>query len=311
MGFSHIPVLLNECIESLNIKLDGVYVDATAGGAGHSFEIAKRLGPKGRLIAIDQDESAVKICKDRLKVFGDKVTVVRENFKEIDNILKSLNIDKIDGFLADLGVSSHQLDCGERGFSYNTDAPLDMRMDSRSELTAKIIVNEWSQNDIKKILFEYGEERYSALIAAKIVNERKRAYIDTTFQLSELIKSAMPSAARRENQHPAKRTFQALRIAVNDELGCLERLLGKIADLMNSKGRISLITFHSLEDRIVKTAFVNLSKECVCPKGLPVCICNTQPLVKSITKKPIQAGEAEIISNPRARSAKLRVAERI
>lgn len=308
MVFSHTSVLLKECLEGLNIKPNGIYVDGTAGGAGHSIEIARRLGEKGLLIAIDQDDEAIAICKERLSEFSNKVKIVKSNFENTDMVLKDLNIEYIDGFLADLGVSSYQLDNKERGFSYTKEAPLDMRMNSLAPISAMEIVNKYSYEELKKIFWEYGEEKFSSKIANKIIYERQRKKIETTTELADIIKSAMPSSARAENQHPAKRTFQAIRIAVNDEMGVLTRLLKNIITLMRNDGRIEIITFHSLEDRIVKNAFKELAKGCICPKDFPICVCNNKPLVEIITRKPILPSDEEIASNPRARSAKLRIA---
>ncbi len=308
LDFSHTSVLLNECIEGLNIKPNGIYVDATAGGAGHSIEIVRRLGQKGLLIAIDQDDDAIAICKQRLSEFSSKVKVIKSNFENISAILKELNIEKIDGFLADLGVSSYQLDNEQRGFSYTKEAPLDMRMNVSSTLSAMQIVNEYSYEQLKKILWEYGQEKFSSKIVNKIIYERQKKKIETTTQLSDIIKSAMPSYARAEKQHPAKRSFQAIRIAVNDEIGVLTRLLENLISHMKSDGRIEIISFHSLEDRIAKKSFNELAKGCICPKDFPICVCNNKPLVEIITKKPIIPSQQEIEINPRARSAKLRIA---
>jgi len=311
LEFVHIPVLLDECIEGLNIKSGGIYVDGTIGGAGHSKEIAKLIGPDGLLIGIDQDINAVNAAKERLKMYEDRVRIVKDNFKNIKSIVHNLGIEKVDGVLLDLGVSSHQLDEEERGFSYMKDAILDMRMDKDNPLTAERIVNEWSENEIHYIIKEYGEERWAKRITEFIVRERKKERITTTGQLVDIIKSAIPASARREGPHPAKRTFQALRIAVNDELGILERTIEDAIDLLNCEGRICVITFHSLEDRIVKNTFNRLEKPCTCPPRIPQCICGKVPLIKIITKKPITADFEELKNNPRARSAKLRIAERL
>jgi 16S rRNA (cytosine1402-N4)-methyltransferase len=307
MEFSHASILLKECVEGLSIKPNGVYVDGTAGGAGHSSKIAEKLD-KGLLIALDQDEDAIKVCNERLSLYKDNVKVVKANFADLRDVLQSLSIEKIDGFLADLGVSSYQLDNGVRGFSYSVDAPLDMRMDKGNSLSAWEVVNNWSFEEIRRILWEFGEEKFSSKIASKIVSERVKAPINTTFELADIIKSAMPGFAKREKQHPAKRSFQAIRIAVNDELGALQRLLFEIIDLVKSDGRIAIITFHSLEDRAVKVAFNELAKGCICPKGFPICVCNNKPKVEVITRKPIIPDEEELERNPRARSAKLRIA---
>lgn len=308
--FSHRPVLLEECIEGLNIRDDGIYVDGTAGGGGHSFEIASRL-TTGKLIAIDQDEAAIAAAGARLAPFGDRAVVVRSNFSALSHVLDELKIEKIDGMLLDLGVSSYQLDTPERGFSYQSNAPLDMRMDRRSVLTAYDVVNTYSEENLKKILFNYGEERFAPKIAAKIVEERAKKPIETTAQLSELIKAAMPAAAKEGGHHPAKRSFQAIRIEVNSELDVIAPAINAAVERMNKGGRIAVITFHSLEDRIVKQTFATLATGCTCPKSLPVCICNHKPKIKCITKKPILPGEREMEENPRARSAKLRVAEKL
>lgn len=309
MSFSHVPVMAKECIEALDIKENGVYVDCTMGGAGHSAKIAEELSDKGLLIAIDQDSEAIEAGTERLKIFGDKVKIVKANFKELRNVLDSLNIDKADGLLVDLGVSSHQLDSGERGFSYNTDAPLDMRMNKEQDLSAWDVVNSYPQEKIKKILFEYGEERYSPQIASRILREREKKPINTTFELSEIIKSAFPAHARWEGKHPAKRSFQAIRIEVNKETEVLEELLNQLLSCVAPKGRIAAITFHSLEDRLVKQCFKNLSEGCTCSKDLPYCVCGNKPKIKLITRKPILPSEEEQKENPRAHSAKLRVAE--
>ena len=310
MEYTHKPVLLNECLDGLNIRPDGVYVDGTLGRAGHSLEIVKRL-TTGRLIAIDRDKAALDAAPARLEGHMDKVTLVRGNFGGLTDILSSLHVDGVDGMLFDLGVSSPQLDDGSRGFSYLRDAPLDMRMDQSAPLTARDVVNGWSQEELKRILWQYGEERYSGLIAAAIARERAQAPIETTGRLAELIRDAMPAKARREKQHPAKRSFQAIRIAVNDELGEVERLLEGALDALNPGGRLAIISFHSLEDRLVKTAYAGWAKGCTCPPDFPVCVCGKTPKVKLIGKRPIVADEDEVNDNPRARSAKLRVAEKV
>ncbi len=308
--FSHRSVLLDECIEGLAIKPDGIYVDGTCGGGGHSFEIAKRL-TTGRLIGIDQDEDAIQAASKRLSVYGDKITMVRSNFSELTDICKDLGIERIDGLLIDLGVSSFQLDEAERGFSYSADAPLDMRMDQRKELSAYDVVNTYSEEELRRILFEYGEEKFSAKIAERIVSERSRSPIKTTLELSELIKSAIPAAARNGGHHPAKRSFQAIRIEVNGELDVISPAINSAALLLNKGGRMAIITFHSLEDRIVKQTYAKLAEGCICPKSFPVCVCGNKPKVKIITKKPILPSSKELEENPRSRSAKLRVAEKI
>lgn len=308
--FSHRSVLLAECIEGLNIRADGIYVDGTAGGGGHSAAIAAEL-TTGKLIAIDRDEAAIAAASERLAPFGDRAVVVRSNFSEISSVLDGLNIERIDGLLLDLGVSSYQLDTPERGFSYQSNAPLDMRMDRRSSLTARDVVNTYSEENLKMILYHYGEERFAPRIAAKIVAERQKRPIETTAQLSELIKAAMPASAKEGGHHPAKRSFQAIRIEVNSELDVISPAITAAAERMNKGGRIAVITFHSLEDRIVKQTFATLASGCTCPKDLPVCICHKQPKIKCITKKPILPGEREAAENPRSRSAKLRVAEKL
>ncbi len=309
--FSHRPVMLDECMEGLAIRQDGIYVDGTAGGAGHSGAIASRLGEGGRLIALDQDETAVAVATERLSVFGDRARVVRSNFCEVASVMDSLGIDHIDGMLMDLGVSSYQLDTAERGFSYQADAPLDMRMDVRNPLTAKRVVNEYSEDAIRRILFEYGEERFSSRIASNIVREREKAPIETTGELVEIIKRSIPSAQRDGGHHPAKRSFQALRIEVNAELDVIAPAIRSAVRLLKKGGRIAIITFHSLEDRIVKQTFAELAQGCTCPRNFPVCVCGKRPDVKVITRKPILPSDEELEINPRARSAKLRVAEKL
>ena len=308
--FSHRSVLLDECIEGLAIKENGIYVDGTAGGGGHSFEIASRLSG-GRLIAIDQDEAAIRAAGNRLAPVGERATVVRSNFCEIAQVCSDLGIDGIDGLLLDLGVSSYQLDTPERGFSYSADAPLDMRMDARREISAWHVVNEYSEAKLKKILYEYGEERFAPAIAAAIVREREKSPIETTAQLSNLIKYSMPPAAREGGPHPAKRSFQAIRIEVNSELDVIEPAIRDAVRLLKPGGRIAIITFHSLEDRIVKQTFADLARGCDCPKHLPICVCGKKPMVKQVNKKPILPSSKELEENPRSRSAKLRVAERL
>ena len=309
--FSHKSVLLYECMDGLNIRPDGIYVDGTAGGAGHSSEIAKRLGESGRLIALDQDEVAVKTATERLSVFGERATVVRSNFREVGSVCEMLGIGQIDGMLLDLGVSSYQLDTAERGFSYQADAPLDMRMDLRNPLSAYEVVNEYSEERIKRILFEYGEERFSGRIASAILKAREQAPIRTTGELVRIVKGAIPAAARDGGHHPAKRTFQALRIEVNAELDVIEPAIRSAVAMLKPGGRIAIITFHSLEDRIVKQTFADLASGCACPKDFPVCVCGKRPQVKVITRKPVLPSREELEENPRSRSAKLRVAEKI
>lgn len=310
MEFSHKSVLLDECIENLNVKPDGIYLDGTLGGAGHSYEIAKRL-TTGRLIGVDRDPAALHAAGERLAPFSDRVTTVHSNFSELDRILDDLGIAAVDGMLFDLGVSSPQLDDARRGFSYMADAPLDMRMNREDVLTAYDVVNTWRQEELRRILYEYGEERYAPQIAANIVKKRENAPIKTTLQLVDVIRGAMPPQALREKQHPAKRSFQAIRIAVNDELGAVAKLMQTAFRRLKSGGRLCIITFHSLEDRIVKTELQQAARGCTCPPEFPVCVCGKKPIIRMITKKPIQSREAELLENPRARSAKLRVAEKI
>ena len=310
MELTHKPVLLNECLEGLNIRPDGIYVDGTLGRAGHSREIARRL-TTGRLIAIDWDQAALEAAPERLESHLDKVTLIHGNFGDVAAILRGLNIPAVDGMLFDLGVSSPQLDDGSRGFSYQHDAPLDMRMDQSAPLTAFDVVNGWSQEELRRILWQYGEERYSGPIAAAIVRAREQAPIQTTGQLADLIRGAMPAKARREKQHPAKRSFQAIRIAVNDELGEVERMLDTALNLLRPGGRIAVISFHSLEDRLVKSAFAQWASGCTCPPDFPVCVCGKKPRARLVGRRPIVAGGEELQDNPRARSAKLRVAEKL
>ena len=310
MEFNHRSVLLDECIDALNIKPDGIYLDGTLGGAGHSSQIVKRL-TTGRLIGVDRDTVALQAAEKRLEAYLDRVTLVHSNFSRIASILDELGLDKIDGMLFDLGVSSPQLDDGSRGFSYMADAPLDMRMNRQDALTAYDVVNTWPREELRRILFDYGEERYAPLIAAAIERRREERPIETTLELVDVIRSAMPGKALREKQHPAKRSFQAIRIAVNDELGSVERMLADAIDRLNPDGRLAVITFHSLEDRIVKSAMQQAARGCTCPPEFPVCVCGNKPKVKILTKKPIVSGEKELTENPRARSAKLRVAQRV
>lgn len=309
--FSHYSVLFGECMDALNIKQGGIYVDGTAGGGGHSFGIAQRLSEEGRLIAIDRDEAAIRAATQRLEPFADRSTVVRSNFYEVARVCEELGVGQIDGLLLDLGVSSYQLDTPERGFSYMSDAPLDMRMDKRGSLTAYDVVNGYEEEKIKKILYEYGEERFSAAIASAIVRHRERKPIETTGELSDIIKYAIPPFAREGGHHPAKRSFQAIRIEVNGELDAIEPAIRDAARLLSKGGRIAIITFHSLEDRIVKQTFASLAQGCTCPKNFPVCVCNNKPTLKVITKKPILPSAEELAVNPRSRSAKLRVAQKL
>lgn len=310
MEFKHVSVLLEECMQGLNIKEDGIYVDCTMGGAGHSSEILKYLSKKGRLIGIDQDNDALKASKERLKDY-ENVTYVHNNFYNIYDILESLNIEKVDGILMDLGVSSYQLDNGERGFSYMKDAPLDMRMDRDNGLSAYEVVNKYSLDELYKVIKDYGEEKFAKRIAQFIVSRREDKPIETTFELVDIIKAAIPAKARREGPHPAKRTFQAIRIEVNSELAILNKAIEDSIEKLNEGGRLAIITFHSLEDRIVKTKFKELENPCTCPREFPICICGKKPKVKIITRKPIDPSEEELEVNPRSRSAKLRVSEKI
>ena len=308
--FHHVSVLLEECIQGLAIKPGGIYVDGTLGGAGHSSRIAAKL-TTGRLIGIDRDNVALEAAAERLRPFEDRVTLVHANFCDMDQALQGLGIDKVDGILLDLGVSSPQLDDGQRGFSYMTDAPLDMRMNGEDTRDARQIVNTWSYEELKRILYDYGEERFAPRIAAAICRRREQAPIETTLELVDVIKSAMPASALREKQHPAKRSFQAIRIAVNDELGAVETVMKKAVPLLNPGGRLAVITFHSLEDRIVKNAMAEAAKGCTCPPSFPVCVCGKKPQVRIVTRKPIVSGEEELERNPRARSAKLRICEKL
>lgn len=310
MEYTHKPVLLDACIQALNIRPDGIYVDGTLGRAGHSREIAGRL-TTGRLICIDRDQAAIDAAQDRLAPWLARVTLIHSNFSELKEVLSRCGVSGADGMLFDLGVSSPQLDDASRGFSYMQDAPLDMRMDTSAPLSAADIVNTWSQEELRRILFEYGEERYAPAIARAIVRARETAPVKTTLELVEIIKSAMPPAALREKQHPAKRSFQAIRIAVNDELGSVDRMVREAVPQLNPGGRLAVISFHSLEDRIVKNALAAFAKGCTCPPDFPVCVCGKKPQVKLVNKKPIVSGAAELEENPRARSAKLRVAEKL
>ena len=310
MEFSHVPVMLQPCIDALAIKPDGIYVDGTLGRAGHSREIAKRL-TTGRLICIDRDQAALDAAPGRLEGLMDRVTLVHGNFEDLAAILDSLNIPAVDGMLFDLGVSSPQLDDAARGFSYMQDAPLDMRMDQTKALDAYQVVNTWAEEELKRILWLYGEERYSGAIARNIVNKRSEKPIETTLELVDIIKGAMPAAALREKQHPAKRSFQAIRIAVNDELGAVEKMVADSVPRLNVGGRLAIISFHSLEDRIVKTGMAEFAKGCTCPPDFPVCVCGKKPKIKLTPRKPIVADAQELKINPRARSAKLRVAEKL
>ena len=306
----HYSVLLNESIDALNIRPDGVYVDGTLGLGGHSEQIAKRL-TTGRLIAIDRDQTALERAGERLKPYAERITFVHGNFRDLPRLLSEHDAEKVDGMLFDLGVSSPQLDEAERGFSYMVDAPLDMRMDTSESLTAWFVVNKWPEEKLKKILFEYGEERYAPRIASAITARREQNPIDTTGELVEIIRGAMPAAALREKQHPAKRSFQAIRIAVNDELASISELMDAAAEALNPGGRCAVISFHSLEDRIVKNAIAAREHGCTCPRDFPICTCGFRQTLKSITRKPILPTEQELSENPRSRSAKMRVAERV
>lgn len=307
---THRPVLLNECIEALNIRPDGIYLDGTLGRAGHSEQIIRRL-TTGRLICVDRDEAALEAARKRLSPWIEKAVLVHSNFDRIDEILDGLSLPGADGMLFDLGVSSPQLDDGSRGFSYMADAPLDMRMDRSQGITAADIVNGWPQEELRRIISRYGEERYAAQIAAAIVRRRESRPIATTLELVETVKGAMPAKALREKQHPAKRTFQAIRIVVNDELSCVERMLQRAVPRLNRGGRLAVITFHSLEDKLVKAGLAEFARGCICPPDFPVCVCGRTPEIRLINKKPIVPGEEEVEENPRARSAKLRAAEKL
>ena len=306
----HIPVLLDECIRYLNIKPEGVYVDGTLGMGGHSEAILRRL-TTGRLISIDRDELAIERASERLRDYSDRLTIVHGNFRDLGEILDEQGVEAVDGMLFDLGVSSPQLDEGSRGFSYMLDAPLDMRMDKSDNIDAWFIVNRWPEDKIVRILRDYGEERHAARIAKAIASRREEREIETTSELVEIIKGAMPAAALREKQHPAKRSFQAIRIAVNDELGAVETLMGTAPDRLKVGGRLCVISFHSLEDRIVKNTIHSRENGCTCPREAPVCTCGFVQTLRSVTRKPITAGGEELELNPRSRSAKLRVAERV
>ena len=310
MEFSHKSVLLWECIDALNIRPNGIYLDGTLGGGGHSLEICRRL-TNGRLIGVDRDEVALEAAKKRLSRHARKVTLVHDNFENIALILDALNLDKIDGMLFDLGVSSPQLDDGSRGFSYMADAPLDMRMDQGSSLTAYEIVNNYPKDELRRILYEYGEERYAPQIAAAIERVRSDRPIETTLELVDIIKSAMPERALREKQHPAKRSFQAIRIAVNDELGAVSRMMRASIDHLNPGGRLCVITFHSLEDRMVKQRMASWCEGCTCPPEFPVCVCGKKPRAELVFRKPVEASPEELNQNPRSRSAKLRVCRKL
>lgn len=309
--FKHTTVLLHEAVNGLNVKENGIYVDCTLGGGGHSALIVSKLGESGKLFCLDQDEHAIEAAKKRLMEYGNKVTFIKTNFKYLKEVMNERGITQVDGILFDLGVSSPQLDVGERGFSYQYDAPLDMRMDRENDLRAVDIVNTWSEEKIAEIIYQYGEEKFSKRIAKKIIQSRMIKKIETTGELAEIIKEAIPAPARRTGPHPAKRTFQAIRIAVNDELNVFKQALDDAIQLLSSGGRVGVITFHSLEDRICKTIFSDHSQGCICPPDFPVCTCGRKPEIKILTKKPLLPTEEEIEQNPRARSAKLRLAEKI
>jgi 16S rRNA (cytosine1402-N4)-methyltransferase len=311
MEFNHVSVMLEQAVNYLVWKSDGIFVDGTVGGAGHSIEILRRLDGKGRLIGIDRDINALDAAAIRLSQYKERMDLIHNTFSNIKDVVKSIGCEKIDGVLLDLGVSSPQLDEAERGFSYMQDAALDMRMDSTSGITASVIINNYSEKDLRDIIVEYGEERWASRIASFIVKERENQPILTTAQLVEIIKKAIPASARREGPHPAKRTFQAIRIAVNRELDEIESAIPEIVDILNPGGRVCIITFHSLEDRIVKESFKKMANPCTCPAQFPICICNKKPQLSIITRKPVVADKNELDNNPRARSAKLRVAEKL
>lgn len=310
MEFKHKSVLLYETVDQLNIKPDGIYVDGTLGGGGHSYEIASRLSDKGRLIGIDQDEDAIKAASERLKPFMDRVAIVRNNYCNMDKVLDELSIDKVDGIMLDLGVSSYQLDTAERGFTYNVDVKLDMRMDQRQEVTARDIVNDYSEYDLYRIIRDYGEDRFAKNIAKHIVAARQKKPIETTFELNEIIKAAIPMKVRATGGHPSKRTYQAIRIELNRELEVLENSIDMMIDRLNKEGRLCIITFHSLEDRIVKVRYKNNENPCTCPPSFPTCVCGKKSKGKVITRKPIIPSEEELEENSRSKSSKLRVFER-
>ena len=309
--FSHTSVLLFECIEALNIRDGYTYIDCTAGGGGHSLEIAKRLGKSSRLICFDRDKNAIKAATARLKDYLDKTTFINDNFSALEDVIRDMKIDNLGGVLADLGCSSHQFDTPERGFSYMHDADLDMRMDTDSPLTAYKVVNEYSEADLKRIIYDYGEERFAPRIAQEIVRRRQNNPVRTTYELNDIIKSAIPKAARNDGPHPSKRTFQAIRIEVNGELDAIEPTITAASRHLKESGRIAIISFHSLEDRIVKQTYRKLSSGCTCPRDFPVCVCGNKPVIKELTKKPVLPSEEELNYNPRSRSAKLRIAEKI
>lgn len=311
MAFKHVSVLLNETVDGLNVRPDGTYVDATLGGGGHAFEVCSRLSDKGRFIGIDQDADAIEAAGKRLEGFGEKVTIIRSNYRDMKPELQKHGIDKVDGIVLDLGVSSYQLDTAERGFSYRVDAPLDMRMDQRQKMTARDIVNGYSEAELYRVIRDYGEDRFAKNIAKHIVAGREKRPIETTEQLNEIIRHAIPMKIRKTSGHPSKRTFQAIRIELNHELDVLRDSLDEMIDMLNPGGRLCIITFHSLEDRIVKSAFRKNENPCTCPSYFPVCVCGKQPKGKVVTKKPILPTEEEMEANSRSKSAKLRIFERI
>lgn len=310
MAFEHVSVLLHETVNGLNVRPDGIYVDATLGGGGHAFEVCSQLGDQGRLIGIDQDADAIKAASERLKGFGEKVTIIRSNYCDMKPQLQKIGIDKVDGITVDLGVSSYQLDTAERGFSYRADAPLDMRMDQRQKMTARDIVNDYSESELYRVIRDYGEDRFAKNIAKHIVAERAKAPIETTGQLSEIISHAIPMKVQKTSGHPAKRTFQAIRIELNHELDVLRDTLDDMIELLNPGGRLCIITFHSLEDRIVKSSFRKNENPCTCPSHFPVCVCGKVSKGKVITRKPVLPSEEELAVNSRSKSAKLRIFER-
>ena len=310
MEFKHVSVLSQETVDGLNVKPDGIYVDGTLGGGGHSYEVCTRLGAKGSIIGIDQDEAAIEAASIRLKDFGEKVTIVRSNYCDMKSRLHELGIDKVDGIMLDLGVSSYQLDTADRGFSYREDAPLDMRMDQRSEMTARDIVNDYSEMDLYRVIRDYGEDKFAKNIARHIVRERAKRPIETTGELTEVIRHAIPMKFQKKTGHPAKRTFQAIRIELNRELDVLRDSLDDMIDMLNPGGRLCIITFHSLEDRIVKSAFKKNENPCTCPSDFPVCVCGKVSKGRVITRKPILPSEEEMEVNSRSKSAKLRIFER-
>ena len=310
MEFKHVSVLLQETVDGLNVKPDGIYVDGTLGGGGHSYEVCTRLGAKGSIIGIDQDEAAIEAASVRLKDFGEKVTIIRSNYCDMKSKLHELGIDKVDGIVLDLGVSSYQLDTADRGFSYREDAPLDMRMDQRSEMTARDIVNDYSEMDLYRVIRDYGEDKFAKNIARHIVRERAKRPIETTGELTEVIRHAIPMKFQKKTGHPAKRTFQAIRIELNRELDVLRDSLDDMIDMLNPGGRLCIITFHSLEDRIVKSAFKKNENPCTCPSDFPVCVCGKVSKGRVITRKPILPSEEEMEVNSRSKSAKLRIFER-